>query len=331
MISRNNDFLFKDIQKAQILSSTQKRDIRKILGKKMYKQPSKLPEPFKLPDTSIIIRKQPNPGTDNTCMFLSIRDILIQTNIVHDISVEELRHIGGLHRKPDGRMWDSANPSHHTALQRICDFFNINIDIHTTNRDNYMTGYIIDGEPVPIAESFISQKLNPLKVHISHLGLHFEAIISIIKDSKNIYNITTTSGPNINYKPLIEKLEPGEEQSFIKLDGSEYMDGVKITRFSENYYLSLIASKLNPIQQDYHLLINNLTDMRSKLSTTRKKYLSDIKNQEKLIKYLSTHSIDVHMESIIIDLHRMLNNLRTSEQQINSDIETLLTKINLFK
>ena len=93
-------------------------------------------EDFKLPTSTMNVVTQHNPSTNNTCMYLSLRDILIRTGIIQDISVEQLRFIGRLNPIPDGRMWDSDEESHRNALQRICDYFNISVQIHTRYGNN---------------------------------------------------------------------------------------------------------------------------------------------------------------------------------------------------
>jgi len=147
---------------------------------------------FRLPRTGFNVRTIHNPGTNNTCMYLSLRDILMRVGIVKDISVEQLRSIGGLYPIPDGSMWDNSREDHREALQRISNFFNIRILLHVTSHgyNKEILGHIVDHNILPDADEYhplVNHAQPPLDVHIASMGIHFEAIERIIHEGGDIY------------------------------------------------------------------------------------------------------------------------------------------------
>jgi hypothetical protein len=144
-----------------------------------------------------------NPGTNNTCMYLSLRQILIGSGIVDDISVRELRTIGGLDPEPDGMMWDSDIEADRDALQSICNLFNINVQIHTRFGNNSVQGYFF--------KSGNSHKLHALDVHINHRGIHFTAISKINYKNGQTYMLERLQ-PKRQAEELLQPKRQAEER-----------------------------------------------------------------------------------------------------------------------
>jgi len=298
-------------------------------------------EDFKLPTSDITINTQPNPGTNNTCMYLSLRDILIRTGIVENITVQQLRFIGGLDPNIDGIMWDSDIEQHREALQRICDYFNITVQIRTRFNRTMVQGYFFS----PLVE----HPQRPLEVYIMHEGLHFEAITEIIEGGNTQYDINRQRDINRRRRVFNDHDQLRVLQSFVNditqntnelcktstvKQKMEVSGGIIITQFTKDYYEAIVNHKvLDGSQTIYNNLINLLSDTRVTLSNMQKKYEERIRKQKKFIeeiKLVNTKESKELLKDAKIELDRMENKIKASEKQTNDVIQMLLDQINSY-
>ncbi len=110
-------------------------------------------------------------GFSNQCMFISILHYLMYVRLDHTVTLSGLRRIAGLDSTTSHTMFDIDDPRFVEGIRRICDHFNIQINVHYSNR-NGTRNMLWLGNPAWTAGN--SNEIVPIVAY----GNHFELIVS---------------------------------------------------------------------------------------------------------------------------------------------------------
>jgi hypothetical protein len=146
------------------------------------------------------------PNFSNQCLFISIIDFLKKTGIGYNIdtnlTIENLRNLGGLSDNTSHDISDLSNCSIYIALQNISTIFNIRFIFYhiIRNESNKKIKYIDWQTGLPVPSDIINpNQANPnidpsfgleqRSIFIANFSNHFELISKIYNNNIVIYNL----------------------------------------------------------------------------------------------------------------------------------------------
>ncbi len=213
----------------------------------------------------------------NTCMYLSIIYALKFLGIVNEVTVEELRLLGGLNPIPDNQEWDYANEADNRTLEAICRKYYISIDIYTLYEENRHQFYYHALTITPPKQGHE----DPTPVRIAHKFVHFEVITSMPG-----YNIRDT--PKKEPTEEISRVDtPHAEQSTQLHTHKQYEDVSSTPRdhFKQYTYENVLSTPRNSFkQQFYNAIVDNLflTEEQEKYKHIKEQIVNSIYRISKL-------------------------------------------------
>lgn len=115
----------------------------------------------------------------NQCLWISIKDYLETIDI--EVPVDEIRKIAGLTHHTQRSLWDEDKPWAIPALQKVCDEFELKIEIYHLIEDEedllIDPIWIINDKPRP--RFVLGEGKN--QVQIANYNEHFELLVTKIE------------------------------------------------------------------------------------------------------------------------------------------------------
>ena len=152
-------------------------------------------------------REDDSKHMSNQCMFISISDFLKARG--QDVTVRELRIVGGLDARSERVEFDEGWLHSTTALENIAKHYNIRISVYTSlssditkleaytgNLENSLCPkitYTKDGQVSGFDDELLNEHTAQHTVHIVHRPGHYELITKITStDGEEIYDLKKT-------------------------------------------------------------------------------------------------------------------------------------------
>jgi hypothetical protein len=247
----------------------------------------------------------------NQCMLISILDYLRRHGFP-ELTLTELRYIGGLAGILETEEWDQDNYLHREALRRISEYFKLDINVWSIGSNGLLDQRYLNAQNNALAPRYRVGEGNPNVVNIASYGRHFQYIVGggIFDNNQGPegaidYVPSVLSDKEDKYVPLSLLNENQRELAKIDIE----LDSLKYLKTHEE--MRIAAEILQHDQMD--LTDDKLISMLALLEDTIQKQTKRIHSQ---IETLEDKKIAIHE---LIEKKELLETQKVIQKTIEED------------